>query len=57
MVQWMKEGKLARKFHVVGDDLDSKARQEGKSLEQCPKALNDLFAGKNVGKMVVKVGP
>ncbi|KAJ1035406.1 hypothetical protein NDA13_000822 [Ustilago tritici] len=56
MTKWMKEGKLARKFHVVGEELDGKAREEGKSLEQCPKALNDLFAGKNVGKMVVKIG-
>lgn len=57
MAKWMKEGKLARKFHVVGEELDAKAREHGKSLEQCPKALNDLFAGKNVGKMVVKVAP
>lgn len=55
MARWMKEGKLARKFHIVGDQLDAKAREEGKSLDECPKALNDLFAGKNVGKMVVKV--
>ncbi|SNX86028.1 related to endo-polygalacturonase [Melanopsichium pennsylvanicum] len=57
MTQWMKEGKLARKFHIVGEELDAKARQQGQSLEQCPKALNDLFAGKNVGKMVVKIAP
>lgn len=55
IAKWLKEGKLARKFHVVGDDQSSSALQSGKSLEQCPKALNDLFAGKNVGKMVVKV--
>ncbi|CBQ73953.1 related to endo-polygalacturonase [Sporisorium reilianum SRZ2] len=57
MVKWMNEGKLARKFHVVGDELDAKAREQGQSLEQCPKALVDLFSGKNVGKMVVKVAP
>ncbi|TKY84619.1 hypothetical protein EX895_006521 [Sporisorium graminicola] len=57
MVKWMNEGKLARKFHVVGEELDAKAREQGQSLEQCPKALVDLFAGKNVGKMVVKVAP
>ncbi len=56
MAGWLKDGRLARKFHVVGEELDGKAREQGKSLEQCPKALVDLFAGKNVGKMVVKVG-
>ncbi|EST09566.1 Alcohol dehydrogenase, C-terminal [Kalmanozyma brasiliensis GHG001] len=55
MSRWMNEGKLARKFHVVGEELDAKAREQGKSLELAPKALVDLFAGKNSGKMVVKV--
>jgi NADPH-dependent curcumin reductase CurA len=53
----MNEGKLARKFHVVGEQHDAQARAQGKSLEECPRALNDLFAGKNVGKMVVRVAP
>lgn len=57
MARWMNEGKLARKFHVVGEQHDAQARAQGKSLEECPRALNDLFAGKNVGKMVVRVAP
>ncbi|PWY98308.1 NAD(P)-binding protein [Testicularia cyperi] len=51
MAQWLADGKLARKFHVV----DHKLPNATSTLESCPQALNDLFAGKNVGKMVVKV--
>jgi len=43
MAQWIGEGKLKRKFHIV----------EG--LEKTPQHLNLLFTGGNTGKLVVKV--
>ncbi|KAG9051539.1 hypothetical protein FS837_004049 [Tulasnella sp. UAMH 9824] len=43
LAQWLKEGKLKRRFHI----------EQG--LENCPKHLNGLFAGVNTGKMVVQV--
>ncbi|KAN0060086.1 hypothetical protein ACQY0O_008059 [Thecaphora frezii] len=49
--RWLAEGKLERKFHIVASD----AKNGGEALTHCPQALNDLFDGKNVGKMVVKV--
>jgi len=39
MAQWIGEGKLKRKFHIV----------EG--LEQTPQHLNLLFTGGNTGKL------
>lgn len=39
MAQWIKEGKLKRKFHIV----------EG--LEKCPEYLNLLYTGGNTGKL------
>ncbi|KAJ3479719.1 hypothetical protein NLI96_g8860 [Meripilus lineatus] len=41
---WLKEGRIKRKFHVV----------EG--LDKAPEALPLLFTGGNTGKLVVKVG-
>ncbi|EPQ29978.1 uncharacterized protein PFL1_02651 [Pseudozyma flocculosa PF-1] len=49
--KWLADGSLARKFHVIGDG----AKSAKEALQLCPQALNDLFDGKNVGKMVVKV--
>jgi len=43
MVQLMEEGKLKNHVTIV------------KGLENAPMALNDLFAGKNLGKMLVEV--
>ncbi|PVG04201.1 alcohol dehydrogenase [Serendipita vermifera] len=43
--EWMAAGKLKRKFHI----------REG--LERAPEYLNELFAGKNTGKMLLKVSP
>lgn len=39
LAQWLKEGKLKRRFHI----------EQG--LENCPKHLNGLFTGVNTGKM------
>ncbi|PWN53967.1 NAD(P)-binding protein [Violaceomyces palustris] len=44
IAEWLRDGRLERKFHIA---------QGG--LEGCPQALNDLFEGKNIGKMVAKV--
>ena len=44
MTGWLKEGKVRYKEQVV----------EG--LEAAPEAFGDLLAGRNFGKMVVKVG-
>jgi len=41
--QWIAEGKIKRKFHVVN------------GLESCPETLQLLFSGGNTGKLVVKV--
>lgn len=43
LAQWLKEGKLKRRFHI----------EQG--LEKCPKHLNGLFTGVNTGKMVVQI--
>ncbi|WP_462159636.1 NADP-dependent oxidoreductase [Pseudoalteromonas sp. GB56] len=43
MVQWLSEGKIKYKEHLI----------EG--LENAPAGLNDLLNGRNFGKMVVKV--
>jgi len=43
IAQWMKEGKIKRKFHV----------EEG--LEKCPEYLKLLYSGGNTGKLIVKV--
>ena len=42
MSQWLKEGKLKYKGHIVD------------SIENAPKAFLDLFKGKNFGKLLVK---
>jgi len=41
--EWIKEGKIKRKFHVVS------------GLESCPETLQLLFSGGNTGKLIVKV--
>jgi len=41
--QWISEGKIKRKFHVVD------------GLERCPETLQLLFSGGNTGKLIVKV--
>ncbi|KIM26115.1 hypothetical protein M408DRAFT_330709 [Serendipita vermifera MAFF 305830] len=43
--EWLGQGKLKRKFHI----------QQG--IKDAPKHLNELYEGKNTGKMVVKVSP
>ncbi|CAG8505181.1 872_t:CDS:10 [Paraglomus occultum] len=43
LIEWFKEGKLKGREHVI------------KGLENAPDGLLQLFAGKNTGKMVVKV--
>ncbi|KAJ5325632.1 hypothetical protein MYU51_000453 [Penicillium brevicompactum] len=43
---WLAEGKLKRKEHIVPG-----------GLEAAPKALIDLYAGANTGKMMVEVAP
>ncbi|KAG8954424.1 hypothetical protein FRC04_011751 [Tulasnella sp. 424] len=43
LAQWLKEGKLKRRFHV----------EQG--LENCPKHLNGIFTGVNTGKMYGRV--
>ncbi|KLO17197.1 alcohol dehydrogenase [Schizopora paradoxa] len=43
MAQWILEGKLKRKFHIV----------EG--LAKAPESINLLFTGGNTGKLIVKV--
>jgi len=45
MARWMAEGKLKMKEHVVEAGVD-----------QFVETLNKLFAGENVGKMVMKIG-
>jgi NADPH-dependent curcumin reductase CurA len=45
MVELMKQGKLKNHVTIV------------RGLENAPSALNDLFAGKNLGKMLVEVSP
>jgi len=44
MTGWLASGQVKYKEQIVD------------GLEQAPKALNDLLAGRNFGKMVVKVG-
>jgi len=41
--QWINEGKIKRKFHIVD------------GLESCPDSLQLLFSGGNTGKLIVKV--
>jgi NADPH-dependent curcumin reductase len=43
VTQWIKDGKLRYKEHVV----------EG--IENSPKAFLGLYSGKNFGKLVVKI--
>ena len=43
MSQWLKEGKLKYKEHIVN------------GIENAPKAFLDLFKGKNFGKLLVKI--
>ncbi|KAL3432345.1 hypothetical protein BDV09DRAFT_132497 [Aspergillus tetrazonus] len=43
---WLAQGKLARKDHILTGGLES-----------APKALVDLYAGANTGKMMVEVAP
>jgi NADPH-dependent curcumin reductase CurA len=43
---WLAQGKLARKDHILTGGLES-----------APKALVDLYAGVNTGKMMVEVAP
>ncbi|KDQ15907.1 hypothetical protein BOTBODRAFT_31355 [Botryobasidium botryosum FD-172 SS1] len=43
VAQWIKEGRVKRKFHI----------EEG--VERCPEYLQLLFNGGNTGKLVVKV--
>ncbi|KAL4983123.1 hypothetical protein BDW68DRAFT_169455 [Aspergillus falconensis] len=43
---WLAQGKLARKDHILTG-----------GLEAAPKALVDLYAGLNTGKMMVEVAP
>jgi NADPH-dependent curcumin reductase CurA len=42
--RWEEEGRLVHREHIV----------EG--IESCVDALNGLFTGANIGKMLVKVG-
>lgn len=44
LATWLAEGKLKRKDHIVPG-----------GLEAAPKALIDLYAGANTGKMMVEV--
>ncbi|KAJ5663936.1 hypothetical protein N7507_004667 [Penicillium longicatenatum] len=46
LASWLSQGKLKRKEHIV---------QGG--IEGAPKALVDLYAGVNTGKMMVEVAP
>jgi len=41
--QWIKDGKLIYKEHVVD------------GIENSPKAFLDLYNGKNFGKLIVKI--
>ena len=43
MQKWVQEGKIKYKEHLI----------EG--LENAPEGLNDVLAGRNFGKMVVKI--
>lgn len=43
MSQWLKDGKIKTKFSIV------------EQIENAPQAFLDLFNGKNVGKMLVKL--
>ncbi|KAL3474424.1 hypothetical protein BJX99DRAFT_231600 [Aspergillus californicus] len=46
MAVWLEQGKLKRKEHIVPGGLQS-----------APKALVDLYAGVNTGKMMIEVAP
>lgn len=46
LASWLSQGKLKRKEHIVTG-----------GLEAAPKALVDLYAGVNTGKMMVEVAP
>jgi NADPH-dependent curcumin reductase CurA len=46
LASWLSQGKLKRKEHIVPG-----------GLEAAPKALIDLYAGVNTGKMMVEVAP
>ncbi|KAJ5204256.1 uncharacterized protein N7498_005135 [Penicillium cinerascens] len=46
LASWLSQGKLKRKEHIVPG-----------GLEGAPKALVDLYAGVNTGKMMVEVAP
>ncbi|KAF3915879.1 Zeta-crystallin [Arthrobotrys entomopaga] len=46
LAQWLKEGKLKRKEHIVAG-----------GIEKAPAALVDLYAGGNTGKMLVEIAP
>ena len=43
MVQWLNEGKLKYKEHIVN------------GIENAPQAFLDMFNSKNFGKLIVKV--
>ncbi|KAF3942088.1 Zeta-crystallin [Dactylella cylindrospora] len=46
LAQWLTEGKLQRKEHIVTG-----------GIEKAPAALVDLYAGGNTGKMLVEIAP
>jgi NADPH-dependent curcumin reductase CurA len=46
LAQWKSEGKLVQQVTVVPG-----------GVEKAPEALNSLFSGKNIGKLVLQVGP
>lgn len=46
LASWLAQGKLKRKEHIVPGGLES-----------APKALVDLYAGINTGKLMVEVAP
>ncbi|KAF3906209.1 Zeta-crystallin [Dactylellina cionopaga] len=46
LAQWLNEGKLKRKEHIVPG-----------GIEKAPEALVDLYAGGNTGKMLVEIAP
>ncbi|KAG8834325.1 hypothetical protein FRC17_009164 [Serendipita sp. 399] len=43
LAEWLAAGKLKRRFYLE------------KGLKNAPQYLNDLFNGKNTGKMIIQV--